>query len=140
MAPDYWTIHLAQVFAVVHPDAIVINLGINDSTTPGDETTAGYADYPQKMAWLLAQLPAGVPVFWSGLATPIEPENRGVGCHTIDAAISAQQGITVLHWYADAYQHPEYMIDAGSNVHYSVAGDNAYAAMVVAALDQAFPT
>jgi len=137
-APDYWQTRLPEVLAVVHPDAIVVNLGINDAKAPGTDTSAGYSDYSEKMAWLLALLPADVPVFWSGLPTPIEPKSFQVGSSAIDRAITNQPGIHVLRWYVAAYQHPEYMIQPHVNEHYSVAGNNAYAAMVVAALDQQF--
>jgi hypothetical protein len=136
-APDYWAIRLPQVLATVHPDAIVVNLGINDTATRGTDDGAGYANYSAKMTWLLSLLPPGVPVFWSGLPTPIEPPARRAGCAAIDQAITKQTGITVLHWYAVAYQHPGYMLPH-TNVHYTQAGDDAYAAMVVSALDSYF--
>jgi hypothetical protein len=137
-ASDYWAIRLPQVLAVVHPDAIVVNLGANDIVAPGTEDSAGYSNYTAKMTWLLSLMPAGVPVFWSGLPTPIEPVVHKAGCAAVDLAIANHSGITLLHWYTLAYQHPEYMLQPHVNVHYSQAGNDAYAAMVVAALDAHF--
>lgn len=133
-APDYWQIRLAAVLTSVHPDAIVINLGINDASAVGTPTSAGYGDYDAKISWLLAQLPPGVPVFWSGLPTPLEPRSLQVGAGVVNGAI-ARSGVHVLRWYAAAYLHPEYMLAAGRNVHYSPAGYAAWSAMVATALD-----
>lgn len=141
--PDYWQTRLASVLAVVHPDAVVVDLGINDTALPGSLTTAGYSSYAAKMQWLLDRLPDGVPVFWSGLPTPIEPTDRVTGCNAVNAAITAANAagtIHVLRWYTLAYQHPEYMRDVYDDVHLSDAGNEAYAAMVTTALDTYFVT
>ena len=68
------------------PDAIVIDLGINDATTPGTATTLGYSSYAQKIDWLFSQLP-DVPVLWSTLPCTLEASNYMAGCKTINAAI-----------------------------------------------------
>ena len=67
------------------------------------------------------QLPPDVPVFWSGLPTPLEPKSLQVGAGVVNGTI-ARSGVHVLRWYAAAYLHPEYMLAAGRNVHYSPAG------------------
>lgn len=137
LAPNYWSQRLGEVLATVHPDAIVVNLGINDANSPGTATTSGYSGYAAKMTYMLSLFPPDVPVFWSGLPTPVEPAARIAGCNAVNAAITAANAagtIHVLRWYTAAYQHPEYM----DGIHYTDAGYEAYASMVATALDAQF--
>jgi len=134
---DYWQVRLGNILATTSFDAIVINLGINDTTTVGTLTTSGYGDYDAKIAWLLAALPADVPVFWSNLPRALEPAGTFNGCGAVNAAL-ARASLHLLPWAGIASSHPEYMISVGKDPHYSEAGHLAWSRMVVAALDSYF--
>ena len=55
---DFWKVRLAQSLARVSPDGIVVDLGINDTVSPGTATSKGYAAYGAKIDWLMRLLPA----------------------------------------------------------------------------------
>jgi hypothetical protein len=131
---DYWQVRLPQVLAAVQPDVILIELGVNDTDRPGTATTTGYANYGQKINWLLDLLPAGVPVLWSNLPCALEPVARRTGCAAVNWALAlAQSRLTLINWSAAASGHPGYFIPG--QVHLTDAGYTAYAVTVVRALD-----
>ncbi len=138
-ASDYWAIHLAQTLANVTPDAVVIDLGINDATTAGTATTLGYSSYAQKIDWLLGQLP-DVPVLWSTLPCTLEAPTYVAGCKVINAAIidaaTRHPNLTLVRWYVASTGHPEYM---GTKPHYTDAGYTAWSKLVLQALGPLFP-
>lgn len=138
-ASNYWQIKLAQALQSVTPDAVVIDLGANDAGQLGTATTTGYANYGDKIDWLLSQLP-NVPVFWSSLPCPLEAPALQAGCAQVNAAIVAaparHPNLTIVRWYLAAMGHPEYM---GTPPHYTAAGYTAWANLVSTALDAQFP-
>jgi len=140
---DYWNRKLVPLWPKLSVDAIVVNLGINDALSPGGPTGPGYSTYGQKIDWMLNQLPAGVPVYWTNLPCSIEPETMVTGCKEIDIALTVAKdrwpNLTVLPWATTAKNHTEYMLTPGSDVHYSLAGNQAWATLVVDALDSRFP-
>lgn len=139
---DYWKTRLASLNGKVVPDAIVVNLGINDTASLGTSTTPGYASYPKKIDWFMA-LAAGRPVLWTNLPCSIEPASRSTGCTTVNYALSLATerwpNLTVLEWNRRALNHTEYMAAPGVDVHYSARGLAAWTAFVVEALDRRFP-
>ena len=125
-------------------DAIVVNLGINDARLLGDSNGPGYAAYGPKIDWMMNQVPA--PTFPSTgpiCACSLEPPTMLTGCQTVDIALSTAKSrwpnLSVLPWATTAKGHPEYMLFPGTNVHYSPPGDQAWADLVLAALDARFP-
>lgn len=138
---NYWKLKLASVSPKVNADAIVNDLGINDTVTPGTATTKGYSNYDQKIDWFMG-LVGGRYMFWTNLPCGIEPAERMVGCRAINNALSRATArwpnLNVLAWNVAANTHPEYMESAGTQVHYSRAGQWAWAQFVVDALDARF--
>jgi hypothetical protein len=139
---DYWRLKLASILPKVDADAIVNDLGINDTYAPGTATTPGYSQYDQKIDWFM-DLVGGKPVLWTNLPCGIEPPDLMTGCKTVNRALSMARdrwpNLTVLAWSDLANRHPEYMRSPGEDVHYSVAGQVAWSRFVVAALDDRFP-
>jgi hypothetical protein len=138
---DYWKLKLATILPKVNADAIVNDLGINDTTNPGTATTPGYSHYGQKIDWFM-NLVGGKPVLWTNLPCAIEPPNRLTGCRTVNRALALARkrwrNLTVVPWNLLAYPHPRYMAFPGRDVHYSAAGEKAWSRLVVAALDDRF--
>ena len=138
---NYWQIRLAALLGSVHPNAIVNNLGINDTAALGTPTTRGYAAYGAKIDWFMGLLPKGVPVFWTNLPCTIEPKNRLTGCRTVDAALAAATkrwpDLVDVNWAGTADSHPDWMIFQGTSpeVHYTTTGDANWASLVVKTLD-----
>jgi hypothetical protein len=139
---NYWQGKLATILPKVNADAIVNDLGINDTPALGAASTPGYADYGQKIDWFM-RLVSGKSVLWTNLPCAIEPANRRTGCRAVNTALSlATQrwpNLTVLAWDLVANLHPEYMASPGTDVHYGKLGQLAWAKFVVAALDKRFP-
>jgi hypothetical protein len=132
----YWTARLAALKAAVRVDAYVINLGINDTVSPGTSTTNGYAKYGEKIDWLLGQLKSSTPVIWSNLPCQIEPPQRAAGCAAVNnalaAATSRHPNLTVADWATAANDHPEWI----SGIHYTTRGLVEYAFLIFDALAQ----
>jgi hypothetical protein len=139
---NYWKLKLATILPRVGADAIVNDLGINDTVSPGTATTPGFSYYGQKIDWFM-NLVGGKHVLWTNLPCNIEPADRKTACQTVNTALSLADdrwtNLTVLSWNVAANSHPEYMASPGEGIHYSTAGDVAWAKFVVAALDARFP-
>jgi hypothetical protein len=138
---NYWKLALADVFQRVKPDVIVNNLGINDTSTWGTATTPGWAHYGRKVDWFM-NLVGGRPVLWTTLPCAIEPPARYKGCVWVNSELNRADkrwpNLTVLALGYVANSHPGYMRTPGKDVHYSPAGETAYARFVAAALDARF--
>jgi lysophospholipase L1-like esterase len=138
---NYWQIRLRALFKRVHPNAIVNNLGINDTAFLGTPTTRGYAAYSAKIDWFMGLLPKGVPVFWTNLPCSIEPRSRLVGCRHVNAALTQATkrwpNLVVINWAAAADAHHEWMTSHGTSpgVHYTITGDSKWTNLVVKTLD-----
>jgi hypothetical protein len=116
---------------------VVINLGIVDDFQPGVLTTRGYAKYGAKIDWLMRLLPKSVPVFWTNLPCTLDTAPAQAGCLITNAALQ-QAGhrwkrFHLVDWGDLADPHPEWM--SSDYVHYTDAGNTAWANLVVAALD-----
>lgn len=140
---DYWKLKLAATLPKVKPDAVVVDLGINDITFgAGTATTSGYGNYGQKIDYLMALLPTNKPVIWTNLPCQIEPSSALTGCHAINLALSQAHtrwaNIVVPDWASVANNHVEYM-RTDSPIHYNDAGYAAWSKLVVNALDARFP-
>ena len=138
---NYWQEKLATILRKINADAIVTDLGINDTTTPGTESTPGYSNYGQKIDWFM-HLVGGKPVLWTDLPCAIEPSARRTGCQSVNSALSlAPQrwpNLTVLAWSSEANGHPKYIAAPDREVHYSTVGETAWSRLVVTALDTRF--
>ena len=138
---NYWQVRIKNVLAVVNPDAVVIDLGINDTNTQGTCDMPGWACYGQKIDWLLALLPSTVPVFWTNLPCSLEPADLLTACRTVNTALAAAPGrhpnLHVLNWDLRAFGHPTWM--QPHSVHLTTAGYTEWAALVVGALDVGLP-
>lgn len=140
-ASDYWALRIPNILQSVTPSVIVIDLGGNDVPLAGTPDGLGYSNYPAKIDWLLAQMPAGIPIIWTNLPCSIEPAPyNGPGCTAINNAILAARSrhanLIVLGWYGTSLNHPEYM---GAAPHYSPAGNAAWANLVNTRLNELFP-
>jgi hypothetical protein len=139
---NYWKLKLGTILPKLDADAIVNDLGINDTAAEGTAGTPGYAGYGVKIDWFMG-LVGDKPVFWTLLPCAIEPPAREVGCKRVNAALSQAAerwpNLVVLAWNAVANDHPEYMSSPGSSVHYSAEGRWAWTRFVVDELDARFP-
>jgi hypothetical protein len=139
---DYWKLRFQAIFAKAKPDAIVTDLGVNDTIEAGTQTTPGYAFFGRKIDWFMRLVPKTTTVFWSNLPCRIEPASRQTGCAqvnwTLALARATWPNLVLLDWNSIANLHPEW-IDPVSGVHLTDDGNAAWAAMVVAALDARFP-
>ena len=140
---DYWATRIRQARESVDSDAYVVELGINDTFTPGGVTSRGYAFYGQKIDYIMQLLPRRRPVLWTTLPCRIEPPATQTGCNQVNSALFAARSrwpnLTVANWGAVANTRPDYMIDPGRDVHYSVTGHVAYTRFVIAALNAKLP-
>ncbi len=140
---NFWQIKLAATFSKVKPDAIVTELGVNDTRSPGTATTGGYSNYWQKIDWFMNKIPAGKPVFWTTLPCRIEPYPAvdPTGCATVNYSLlkapARWPNLTVLNWANEANSHPEYM--QSGDVHYTDTGYAAWTRFILTALDNKFP-
>ena len=80
---DYWKLKLASILPKVDADAIVNDLGIDDTFAPGTGTTPGYSLYDQKVDWFM-DLVGGKPVSGSNLPCAIEPPDLMTGCKAVN--------------------------------------------------------
>jgi hypothetical protein len=138
---DYWKLKFEAIFAKAKPDAIVTNLGINDTLDPGTDTGPGYSHFKRKVDWFMQLVPSTTTVFWSNLPCKVEPESRRPGCLQVNWALAVSRvgwpNLVLLDWNPIANVHPEW-IDPTSGVHFTEAGQAAWVAMVVDALDTHF--
>lgn len=135
---DYWRTRLAEVAGKIDPpEAVVVNLGINDALLPGTAEGQGFVDYGRKLDWLMGLL-GEQSVYWTNLPCAIEPPAFRPGCVEIDRALASAPArwtnLTVLDWASEANGHPEWMLTPGVEIHYSRAGQEAWTAFVLAAL------
>jgi len=140
---DYWQVKLSELAARVQPDVIVNNLGINDTESPGTQTTLGYANYSKKIDWFMSLVPPTTPVLWTNLPCLIEPADRATGCGAVNYSLALAaprwSNLVVVDWASAARFHPEYMTTDPGSIHLGSAGQQAWADVVVAALDARFP-
>jgi hypothetical protein len=140
---DFWKTKLGEILPKVNVDAVVTDLGINDTAALGTRTSLGYSYYGQKIDWFMRLIPADRPVFWTNLPCAIEPSSRRTGCQYVNASLANARlrwpNLIVLNWGAAANSHPEYMASPGIDIHYSARGSGTWAGFVVAALDARFP-
>jgi hypothetical protein len=139
---DYWKLKLAGLLPKARADAIVTNFGVIDATWPGTATGPGYAYFGRKIDWFM-NLVGTRPVFWTTLPCRLEPSRWREGCIAVNfelnRARSRWPNLIVVDWASRAIKHGDYMASPGKDVHYSKKGYNAWAKVVVAALDQRFP-
>jgi lysophospholipase L1-like esterase len=139
---DYWKLKLATILPRIKPDAIVNNLGVNDTVSPGTVGTPGYSSYSHKIDGFM-KLVGGTQVLWTNLPCKIEPKPRRTGCQAVNRALSLAHkrwpNLEVLSWDAVADEHPEFMASPGTGIHYTRVGYAVWARFVVGALDARFP-
>ena len=140
---EYWKSRLAEALQHTTPDGFVVDLGINDTLSPGTATTPGYAAYGQKIDWLMRLLPTTKPVWWTNLPCTIEPANRAPGCAAVNDALAAAphrwRNLTVLDWARIADHHPRYLRASLRHIHFSDEGALVWSRLVGRALDARFP-
>lgn len=138
---NYWSGRLPIVLAKVKPDAIVVELGINDAREVGTCTTPGYSCYGPKIDWLMRLLPA-VPVIWTNLPCAMEASSFVAGCKVVNAQLALAPArwphLSIADWAGAARFHTTYM-DQSSAPHYTAAGYTAWANLVASALDAKLP-
>jgi len=113
-----------------HPDAVVLNIGINDTLKP-----ALYAQYGRRIDKFMALLPTWVPVLYPTYPVAIEPQVRRLGASAINRAwwIATKRwpNVRIVRWGAYADQHPEWIDQTNpapqQRVHYTPAGYDALA-------------
>jgi hypothetical protein len=120
-----------------HPDVVVLNIGINDTTSP-----SGYADYGAKIDAFMRLIPKNVPVLWPGYPVAIEQPSRRTGAlavnHAWAMATARWPNLTIVPWGALADHHPEWINRTGPRsdwVHYTPTGYRALTNLEVAALN-----
>lgn len=133
----WWQAKLAN--HTFNPDAVIINLGINDAG-------AVPANYDARITALMLTLP-DVPVFFPGYPVSLEPTARQAGAHAINHAWSLAAGrfpnLTIVPWGALAQTHPEWMDTADPapvREHYTQDGYVALTTMELAAVDSMQPS
>lgn len=140
---NYWKLKISQTLLRINPNAIVTDLGINDTTGNGTSTTSGYAGYGLKIDWFMSLIPRTKPVMWTNLPCTIEPPGLLKGCQAVNQALSAAtvrwSNLWVLNWAEAANSHPTYMLTPGKDVHLSPAGSAAWVRVVLGLLDARFP-
>ena len=121
------------------PQAIVLNIGINDTPRP-----ALYARYGKRIDKFMALFPRGVPVLFPTYPVAIEPPLRRPGAAAVNrawwAATRRWPNLQILRWGALADGHPEWMDPSNPNpenhVHYTHDGYDALARFALAALNR----
>jgi hypothetical protein len=140
---DYWSYRIRQARQRLDSDAWVVELGINDTAGPGTATTRGYANYGEKVDYIMRLLPKRRPILWTTLPCQIEPASRRTGCNAVNAALFAARSrwpnLTIADWGAEANTHPAYMAHLGTDVHYSATGYAAYTRFIILALNAKLP-
>lgn len=142
---NYWEIKLRDTFKQIHPDAIVNDLGINDTVHAGTQGTPGYAFYGKKIDWFMHLIPNDTLVFWTNLPCSIEPVGRLNGCKAVNTALAAARprwtNLILVNWAARAGGHPEYLARANGkpDVHNSPVGASAWIAQVTSVMDARLP-
>jgi lysophospholipase L1-like esterase len=138
---DYWADKLASLEDKVVPDAIVINLGVNDAGLEGTATSPGYAGYDEKIDWLMERT-GDVPVLWTNLPCALEPPDIQPGCEVVNDALAQAPerwpNLTLVDWSERAGTNPDVILPG--DLHLSPAGRALWAELVVEALDAEFPT
>ena len=135
---DYWRARLDDVHRKVRPDAYVVNLGVNDTNELGTATTPGYADYGEKVDYLMARF-GDRPVFWTNLPCKIEPKSRLVGCNAVNDALAAassrHRNLIVIDWATVANPHPTWMSSSNGGIHYAPVGYGAWSDLVAKSIE-----
>ena len=121
------------------PDAVVLNIGINDTLQPDL-----YARYGLRVDKFMSLFPIWVPVLFPTYPVAIEPQVRRVGANAVNRAwaIATKRwpNLRIVRWGALADQHPEWIDQTNpvppQRVHYNRAGYDALARLELAALNQ----
>jgi hypothetical protein len=128
---EYWAVHLRDVVEHVDPEVYVIALGTNDCGA-GD-----FAEFGATVDFFLSRLPADKPVFWLTL-TGKKPAD--LACVTeingaLNDAASRWPNLTVYDLRSRFTDPTWFSTDL---VHYTNAGNDAYAKFLHQMLDEAF--
>jgi hypothetical protein len=136
-----WDVLLPEALGRLDVDGFVINLGVNDTAICGTATGKGYADYDEKIDWLLGLVPAA-PTWWTTLPCDLLPANRHIGASVVNEALSAAptrwKNLTVLDFAATARGHHNYLLTTFGGVHLAPPGAVAWARLVSSALHAHF--
>jgi lysophospholipase L1-like esterase len=123
---SYWAVHLTSLFAHVHPEVIVVELGYNDCNS--DLST-----YDATLDAFMTRVPSGTPVHW---LTMHDAFNARTCDETINAALTAATGrwsnLTLLDFAGFMAGHRGWCDDG---VHLTDAGQAGYAAWLHQQLD-----
>jgi hypothetical protein len=138
---DYWKIKLAGLLPKVTPDAIVSDLGINDTWGNGTMNSSGTSFYGSKIDWFMGLVPKDKPVIWTNLPCDLEPTARQPRCKLVNSYLGNAQSrwpnLHVLDFASVASGHSDYMFN--NDIHLSTLGQLAWANLVVTALDNLLP-
>jgi lysophospholipase L1-like esterase len=113
-----------------HPDAVVLNVGINDTLHPDL-----YAQYGKRIDKFMSLIPIWVPVLFPTYPVAIEPPARRLGANAVNRAWSIATkrwpNLQIVRWGAYADQHPEWIDPRNpapqQRVHYTRVGYDALA-------------
>lgn len=113
-----------------HPDAVVLNIGINDTLHPDM-----YEQYGRRIDKFMSLFPIWVPVLFPTYPVAIEPSVRRDGANAVNRAwwIATRRwpNLRIVRWGEYADRHPEWMDRRNpapqQQVHYTRAGYSALA-------------
>lgn len=129
----YWQTRLATISPAFDPDAVFLNIGIND--------TQSLDKYDGRIDVFMANFKPTTPVFWPGYPITLEPVAKQTGAHAVNhawaMAANRWPNLHIVGWGALADGHPEW-IDRSDpvekQVHYTADGYEALAGLEIAAL------
>lgn len=129
----YWQDRIASVIPAFNPDAVFLNIGVNDSQS--------LDNYDGRIDAFMANFDPATPVFYPGYPVALEPVAKQVGVHAVNHAwaLAALRwpNLHIVGWGALAQDHPEWMDTSdpvGSRVHYTPDGYQALIGLEIAAL------
>ena len=86
--------------------------------------------------------PIDKPMLWTNLACANEPPTSHTGCVAVNTALAGAparwKNLTVLDWAYKADPPADYMQRGAARVHYTAAGYDAHAQLVLAGLQSKF--
>jgi hypothetical protein len=138
---DFWRRRIGDAGEKIESDGFVVNLGINDTLTPGSPTGPGYAQYGVKIDWLMP-LFEGKPVWWTNLPCSIEPARNATGCRVVNTSLAAARGrwpnLVIIDWAAAARGHRGFLLNGADRLHLSGYGQGKWCQLVKQAVDGYF--